>query len=979
MALRFSNITLPVDGGLDEKTSTFFKNPPSAEELTNVAFDKNGDIRCRPGFSSLGGSQWDSLRFVVSGSDKMLGIDASNARSFKEPTTWNNYQGSNYVIPVDYRKLDILREGSWGSSQNEKVVSVRGADHTLCLVSSLNPGFGYSLKAIAYRNDNGKIDLVSDITSGAYNYHAAVSQNGLRFGVTHTNAVGGFVFTKIYVPTSLVSNTTHSTAVIPNANPVSSCCGIGGSDMLAIATAGTTVYTFSMDDSGTVAEGTVALTFGSGTADLIDVCTYDESGPSQVDGYVLVAGRSASGNYEWHELDTSLTILSSYTGAGLASSGDLQVTVSQQYDKNDTGDYFIAHSDANNVVSILEANETGPGAGTPRQIPSSRILSKMFKHPSIDRTLIAIAPIQKDPGYEGSKLCVIEKFSGSTNGFGVTPVCTFAVYNGSEPTVRWVTQANVYDGIACIGTGKTLHGKTATERHLFDFSPAFLAKANYGSNIYFGGGDLHYFDGTRIGIYHLNNTPNLSSSITKTGAASGSYSMRVVAFFKDVNGKIHMTPPSNTVTASLGATANSYTVDVSPIHYALSDIPANDVGFLLYRTDNGGSVFYLSNRVTRSSYNTTTTGRYTIIETSPGTLAGNAILAAQSELAPSVVPAPYDMASFDGRLWMIPAENRTEVWYTKTSSIEHESDWSSLLRLNVGPDSELVRMASVDDKIVLFTEDSAYAVYGKGPGNNGAGPNYGLQKLAIGVGCANPNSVVSGPFGIIFLANSGFWKIDRAMQPTLIGAKVEGLEGTVTSAVLDTKRNEVVFGQTTGALVYNYLFEKWSAWDEIEINDLAIFDDKLVFVDADAATNGIDIGRFSDSGTTAGNYDIPTLTYTTPWIALAGLQGVKRVRRIQMLFEELDVNYDGDITVTSYYDYDTSASDTETFSGATWSALDYPRQVEYEMPIQDVESFRLKIELAPSATLRPGLALTSLRVDVAKKRGQYGLPAGARA
>lgn len=980
MALRDSMITLPVDGGLDEKTSKFFKAPPAADELVNVRFDKNGDIRCRPGFGSVNPADSDNLRFIQASSDKAVCFDNDRMRSFNG-TSWNNEYSVSPTIrtyPVAYERRAVAYyddvDPLFGTP---KCVTLRGATYTVAITKLGTGGSAGGLFMSAFLNSTGRVVFRQELASDAYDFQGATTQSGENFGVCWTDSSNNLKIARIYVPTSLISTTTHTTAAPSLPLDVKACNAITGVNAAFVTWDGYDVVGFQMSDAGAVTEFTYASGFGSGVADFVDICTHTSNGAGDDDGYVLVMARSSSGYVRWQEFDTTMAVDgAAYTGTDIITNSMTQLAVVQCHDpQQSAADRYLIFVTKNGRIEIYLCDESGLiQQGSP--VTASSMYSKPFKHPTMDVVLIALLPlgnISNKTSSSGAKLCHVEKVASNT--YRAIPLASFAVFNGAGKLTGY-TQPTTYGDIVEIGTGSRLLGRTTFERHVFDFDPDYLPKTEFRNALYFGCGDLRYFDGSLRALHNPNAVPYITS-VAKTGAASGSYSVRVVAKYTDVNGDIRRSPASNTITGTLGVTSNVYSVYFPDCFQPLTSSPGDEISFEVYRTDNAGAVFYLSGRITDITYQALT-GYFDITETYTATLAGNALLEDQSEVATSITPVPRWLGTFDGRICMIPAEAPTEFWYSKLKNQGVSPNFSAALRVSFGSEEELTCGAVLDDKVVLFTASSAYVLYGSGPGNNGSGSTYQKQKINIGVGTSNPNSVVSGPFGVIFLADSGFWILDRSLQPSFIGAKVDGLEGTITSSLIDPVNHEVIFGKADGALVYNYLYGKWSTWDECDIKDLAMYDGDVMFVDADPDTNGIDIGKFTSTATASGNYAKPTLTYTSPWISFGAVGGIKRVRRVQFLFDELDAAYDGDITITSYYDYDASSSDTETFTGAVWSALPLPRQLEYELPVQVCESVRFRVELKPGASTNPGLSLGAMRVRVASKRGFAGLPAGAR-
>ena len=118
------------------------------------------------------------------------------------------------------------------------------------------------------------------------------------------------------------------------------------------------------------------------------------------------------------------------------------------------------------------------------------------------------------------------------------------------------------------------------------------------------------------------------------------------------------------------------------------------------------------------------------------------------------------------------------------------------------------------------------------------------------------------------------------------------------------------------------------------------------------------------------------LNVTTAWYKLGGIQGFQRVRWATLLMDNSATDFD--LTIQVGYDYNSSYTDTFSFTSTELAAMDQSgQQVKIHIPTQRCQSIRFNI--ADSKTNAgsnvKGPVLVGMSLEVGLKRGLMKRPA----
>jgi hypothetical protein len=352
-------------------------------------------------------------------------------------------------------------------------------------------------------------------------------------------------------------------------------------------------------------------------------------------------------------------------------------------------------------------------------------------------------------------------------------------------------------------------------------------------------------------------------------------------------------------------------------------------------------------------------------------------------------PSFEDIVVANKRMWGLPTNNRSLVWFSKLLQAGKAPEWSAAFTIMLPRGSEsLTAIGQMDEKVVLFSRDDIFVVIGDGPNNLGRGGSLsGPTRVSSDVGCVNKNSVVSGSFGVMFQSAKGIYLLGRDMNVTYIGAQVEDeitFNTIVTSAVLYEDKNQVWFSLDTSAsnglwraVVFDY---EVGTWFLFETSDASLFSAQTATLWDNKYTTMGGLGLISQSapgvvGDGGGGLTPIRSSFKTAWIRLAGLQGFQRVKRAFLLGEHLG----GKVQFGAQYNYDETAPTLQTWERTEFVSgggvlADDPLQVGIHIPKQKCESIRFAYddeENPQTGAAYAGSVLSSITLTVGMKFGLF--------
>lgn len=491
-----------------------------------------------------------------------------------------------------------------------------------------------------------------------------------------------------------------------------------------------------------------------------------------------------------------------------------------------------------------------------------------------------------------------------------------------------------------------------------DFSSLGNA-ARLGSSSFLCGSQLYEFDRAHVvehGFHHYPSTLVLSEQTTGSLTLLGTYSYRAVYRWQDKAGNTHYSSPSPVVSITLTGSNNEVSVKVPTLKLTQKE----GVAIELYRTANGGSVYYLA----QEAANDPSANIVTITDDlADASLTTRPQIYTQGGVLDNIPPpSPVAIASHGNRLFAITGEN--ELWHSKTLQEERGVEFSDAFRLVF--DHRGGRLASVlsqEAQLLVAREHLLSRVVGAGPNDLGIGEFVVLDSVSSEVGAEVGTPMAESSMGTIFKSTrKGVRLLDRSLQTAYIGAPVEAYNADpLSDVVLHPSRNEILFCHRSGLLLrYDTFQRQWlvdpSATSLGVVSAAQKANDLYVLAPDGQVLREHDAFEDRDAGY--------SLDIETPWVKLAGLVGYQRVRRLYILGEWRSPH-----TLHAWisYDYSETVHEEDKLTFDFSSSAD-PYVVRIDPRVGRCVAMRVRLFDTHQSGTKESMRLTALRFEVGVKR-----------
>lgn len=399
------------------------------------------------------------------------------------------------------------------------------------------------------------------------------------------------------------------------------------------------------------------------------------------------------------------------------------------------------------------------------------------------------------------------------------------------------------------------------------------------------------FDGRSIRPMNVLARPRFLSVAVAAVASSvpaGTYDYIAIYQFRDSNGVIYRGRVSEPVQVVVGASSTlTFTMT------AFGPIDVSNVEGVLYRKLNTETVYREVARGVNTFFdNVEDSSENPTLYTTGG------ILEAES------VPAMKDIVIHNNRAFGVTLDD--QVFYSQQGFRGEAFKFSRFQFLNIDESQnrsfgELVAIASLDNKLILFKNDSIYAVFGNGPDGTGANNDFSLpESVSTDVGCINPRSVVCSNIGVFFQGLKGIYLLTRNLTVEHIGLPAQSYADLkISSATMLEKHRRILFTSYDGeAIIYNYERSAWTVYDNFQSVNAFVLNGKTFSFKASAEV-------WIESDTISDGTDFIAQNLTTGWLK-PNVQGYIRVQRMLIVGK-----YKGPHVLKArvYYDYEEYAWD----------------------------------------------------------------------
>lgn len=444
-------------------------------------------------------------------------------------------------------------------------------------------------------------------------------------------------------------------------------------------------------------------------------------------------------------------------------------------------------------------------------------------------------------------------------------------------------------------------------------------------SLHLTGGQVWQYDSVKpveLGFHVWPEDVEATTSTTGGLLTAQTYFYQFCYEWTDAKGNLHRSAPSVPISVVTTGSTSSNTINVPTLRLT-AKIGRNLVRIVGYRWSTGQQSYYQFTPIQTPVLNDTTVDSVTIVDTlADSAILGNTLLYTTGGVLENIAPpAAVDTTLFNGRLWLIDAEDRNTLWYSKIVLQGTPVEMTDFQTLYVAPNSSaqgssgaMTAIAAMDDKLIIFKESALYYVTGSGPDATGANGQYSDPIFITGaVGCANPNSITLTPNGIMFQSDKGIWLLARNLATSYIGADVEAFNSdVVVSALTIPGTNQVRFQLESGLiLMFDYYYSQWGVF---------------------RGAPGISACLYQDSHTILNSYGFilqqndkylddtsPVLfSFKTAWIRLTGLQGYQRAYFLYMLSNYMTPHK---LAISVSYDYASAPEQTAIIIPTNYSPV----------------------------------------------------------
>lgn len=883
MPLQKQPVQINFAQGLDTKSDPNQVQIGKFLALQNSVFDKAGRLTKRNGFNNIT-SLPDANQTTLTTLNDNLIATGSNLYAYSQSTEkWYN-QG--IVQPINLNTLPLVRVSTSQSSPD----SVSSPSGLTCLA--------YIDNGIAYYQVSDTItgqQIVKRTLLSAVSASPKVFILGQYFIVTYLATISATVHLQ-YVAIPMSTPTSPFAAADISTQVSSIAAGYDGvvannSLYLTWSGSGTTVKTAFLTSTLTLS---AAVSVASHTATLVSVVADTSASTAVIWSSFWDSG---SNNGYTMAVDPSLVQILAPTQIITATAiNEITSTANNQvlsviYENNNTYGGAIG-SVKTDYLSTLTVTQLGTVIGSTIILRSVGLASKAFTAANGNTYVLATYGESNQPTYFliDSTGAIYMRLAYS-NGGGYEAGQTLA--SVSEVNGRYYISYLIKDFLASTNKGtanptgtpsNAIYTQTGINLAGFTINTSGQYSSEIAGALHLTGGQLWEYDGVKPVEHGFHVWPEnqvVSTSGTGGSITAGTYYYQFTYEWTDNAGNLHRSAPSIPiiVTTTGSTSTNTLTVPTLRLTFKVQPNPVRIVG---YRWSVAQQVYYQFTSITAPVVNDPTVDFVTITDTrSDLSILGNTLLYTTGGVIEDIAaPASIASALFKNRLFLIDAEDQNLIWYSKQVIENTPVEMSDLLTLYIAPTSgaqgstgPLTALSAMDDKLIMFKKDAIYYLTGTGPDNTGANNDFtDPVYITSSVGCANPNSIVLMPNGIMFQSDKGIWLLGRDLSTNYIGAPVESYNGTtVDSATAIPGTNQVRFILSTGiTLMYDYFYGQWGTFSNIRAISATLYQGLHTYLNAFGAVYQESIGSYLD-----GSQPV-LMSFTTSWINIAGLQGYER-------------------------------------------------------------------------------------------------------
>lgn len=564
------------------------------------------------------------------------------------------------------------------------------------------------------------------------------------------------------------------------------------------------------------------------------------------------------------------------------------VTVFYETDNDYASPYPVSNvqSDFISKVSVTEAGSVGSTAVILRSVG---LASKAFIAESDTVYMLATYGEENQPTYflidsDGNIYMRLAYANGG--GYESTQVLPSISIVDGEYLVPYL----IKDFLTTVNKGTNLPSGTPTNA-LYTQTGINLAKftinnsgqlsSEIANTLHLTGGQLWMYDAVAPVEHSFHVWPENVASETTAGAGdieAGTYYYVFTYEWTDNQGNLHRSAPSIPIVQTTTTISSTNTLYVPNLRLTYK----TNVRIVGYRWSAAQQVYYQFTSVTSPTLNDPTQDFTVITDTfSDADILGQTLLYTTGGVIENIA-APASIAStlYKNRLFLIDAEDRNLLWYSKQVIENVPVEMSDLFTLFVAPTTgaqgstgPMTAISAMDDKLIIFKRNAIYYMTGDGPDNTGANNDFSNPVFVTSsVGCTNPQSIVLMPNGLMFQSDKGIWLLGRDLSTTYIGQAVEQYNSNIVkSAQVIPGTTQVRFMLNNNlTLMYDYYYQQWGTHTNLQAVSSTLYNNLHTYLNQYGHVLQETPGVYLDGSTPV------LMSFTSAWINLAGLQGFER-------------------------------------------------------------------------------------------------------
>jgi hypothetical protein len=494
-----------------------------------------------------------------------------------------------------------------------------------------------------------------------------------------------------------------------------------------------------------------------------------------------------------------------------------------------------------------------------------------------------------------------------------------------------------------VSTGTQVDGiysQTGVNLATFAIGTSRLDTAEIGNNLHLTGGFLTMYDGylpVEHNFFLYPDWPETDATDIAVWSAAGgnihaqpdgstntdAYFYQFTYEWTDNQGNAFRSAPSIPipVTTTSNGTTGSVTLNIPALRLTMKT--ANPVKLVIYRWSVAQQNYFQTTSITSPVLNDPSVDLITFVDTnSDATILGNNLIYTTGGVIEDInAPASDIMTLFDTRLWLVDAEDRNLLWFSKQVIEATPVEMSDLFTVYIPPTTAtqgstgpITSLAPMDDKLIIGKKNAFLYINGSGPDNTGANNQYSPPTfITATVGCDNQKSIVLIPQGLMFQSDKGIWLLDRSLNTSYIGSPVEDftIGATVVSAVNVPETNQVRFVLDTGVtLMYDYFYGQWGSFTGISAISSCVFEQMHTIINSDGSVFQESAGTYQDGSNPV------LMSFQTGPLRIGELQNYQRAYFFYLLGTYLSPHK---MQVNMRYDYEPSPSQSLIITPTNYS------------------------------------------------------------